>query len=140
MNTMIKKWTALGVSLLFAGMIAGCGGNETMGYVDMQKITKESPKAQTMQQDLEKKRQEISTRLEGEKASLSDEEFMKKQQDAQREMQLFAEVQQKQFMSYMEAQMASVAKEKDLGIIVIKNAVHQGGVDVTDDVLAKMKQ
>lgn len=140
MKKAVKKWTSLGLALAFAGMLAGCGASETMGYVDMQKITKESPKAQTMQQEIEKKRQEISQRLDSQKGSLSDQDFAKKQQEAQQEMQVFAEVQQKQFMSYMESQMAAVAKEKDLGIIVIKNAVHQGGVDVTEDVLAKMKQ
>ena len=32
-----------------------------------------------------------------------------------------------------------VAKDKNLGAILIKDAVPQGGVDVTDDVLKNMK-
>ena len=32
-----------------------------------------------------------------------------------------------------------VAKEKGLGAVLIKDAVPQGGVDVTEDVIAKMK-
>ena len=36
-------------------------------------------------------------------------------------------------------QVNAVAKEKGLGAVLIKGAVPQGGVDVTDSVIEKMK-
>ena len=38
----------------------------------------------------------------------------------------------------MKQSMEEVAKEKNLGAILYKQGVAQGGVDVTDDVLKKM--
>ena len=39
----------------------------------------------------------------------------------------------------MDAKLADIAKKKDVGIIVIKQAVPGGGIDVTDDLIAELQ-
>lgn len=54
-------------------------------------------------------------------------------------MQAYSMSMQQQFQSQMEGKLAEIAKEKKVGIIVYKEAVPQGGIDVTADVIAKLK-
>ena len=42
-------------------------------------------------------------------------------------------------MSDLESRLGDIAKDKNVGIIVMKEAVPSGGIDVTDDLIAKMQ-
>ena len=46
---------------------------------------------------------------------------------------------QNKLKASLDTALNEVAKEKGLGAVLIKDAVPQGGVDVTQDVIAKMK-
>lgn len=46
---------------------------------------------------------------------------------------------QNKLKSSLDTALSQVAKEKNLGAILDKRAVPQGGTDVTSDVIAKMK-
>ena len=139
MKSWVKRFAAIGMIISVVGILAGCGNEETMGTVDMNKVMQQSTRAKTMQQQMEQKRDEINARLDKEKQSLSAEDFKTKQDAAQQEWSVYSQSQQKQFISYAEAQMATIAKDKKLGVVVVKDAVHQGGVDVTDDLIQKMQ-
>ena len=69
----------------------------------------------------------------------SAEDFQKKQQQAQQELNIFGASMQRQFMSDLESRLGDIAKDKNVGIIVMKEAVPSGGIDVTDDLIAKMQ-
>lgn len=46
---------------------------------------------------------------------------------------------QRQFMSDIQSKLGDIAKDKNVGIIVVKEAVPSGGIDVTDDLIAKLQ-
>lgn len=68
---------------------------------------------------------------------------MKKQKKSIRKksakIRTFQAEQQNKVKSSFEAAAAQVAKEKNLGAILVKEAVPQGGVDVTEDIIKAMK-
>ena len=69
----------------------------------------------------------------------SSEETQKIMQEKSAEMQLVQTEAQNKLKASFNNALNQVAKDKNLGAILIKDAVPQGGVDVTDDVLKNMK-
>ena len=49
------------------------------------------------------------------------------------------ELQQSKLKASLETALAEISKEKNLSAVLIKDAVPSGGVDVTDEVIKKMK-
>ena len=71
--------------------------------------------------------------------SIAAEDYQKKQQQAQQELNSFGASMQLQFMSDIQIKLGDIAKDKNVGIIVVKEAVPSGGIDVTDDLIAKLQ-
>ena len=69
----------------------------------------------------------------------SQEEQKKIVEDKTAEMQLVQSEAQNKLKASLDSALNAVAKEKGLGAVLIKDAVPQGGVDVTDSVIEKMK-
>ena len=125
----------MGLSLL----AAGCSGKTaTVGVVDLEKVMKESPKVKTLQEQLTTKGKAIQDELDNDQKSMSKEDFDKKQQAKYGEFMQLRQDLESQVEASMKQSMEAVAKEKNLGAILYKQGVAQGGVDVTDDVLKKM--
>ena len=55
------------------------------------------------------------------------------------ELNIFGASMQRQFMSDIQSKLGDIAKDKNVGIIVVKEAVPSGGIDVTDDLIAKLQ-
>ena len=70
-----KKLTALILTVLTAGVLAGCGSADKVGVVDTQRVQKEAPLAKQYVEKHEQKVQEINKKLAEEKLSMSDEDF-----------------------------------------------------------------
>ena len=139
---MKKVWTRLGIvaaMLALTGMLAGCGGKDNVGVVDMSRVQKEAPLVQQYKQKTEDKQKSIEKELQDAQQSMSAEDFQKKQQQAQQELNIFGASMQRQFMSDIQSKLGDIAKDKNVGIIVVKEAVPSGGIDVTDDVIAKLQ-
>ena len=68
-----------------------------------------------------------------------EEEQKKIVEDKTAEMQLVQSEAQNKLKASLDSALNAVAKEKGLGAVLIKDAVPQGGVDVTDSVIEKMK-
>lgn len=132
---------ALLLVLVFAGslLFAGCGTNQNVGVVDVNKVVSDSPKLKAMQDELNTKGKELSDQLEKDKASLSPEEFQKKQQTAYDEFMKIKQDMETQFDTTMKQTLEQVAKDKKMGVILYKNGVAQGGTDITDDVIKKLQ-
>ena len=81
----------------------------------------------------------IEKELQDAKQNMSAEDFQKKQQQAQQELNIFGASMQRQFMSDIQSKLGDIAKDKNVGIIVVKEAVPSGGIDVTDDLIAKLQ-
>ena len=70
---------------------------------------------------------------------MSDEDFAKKQQQADQELNIFGASMQRQFMTDVQNKAGEIAKDKKIGIIMMKDAAPNGGIDVTDDIIAKLQ-
>ena len=82
---------------------------------------------------------DIIAKLAEEKLSMSDEDFQKEQQKQKQELDIYSAGLQRQFKSDLDQKLAEIAKDKEVGIIVDKRAVPNGGIDVTDEVIAKLQ-
>ena len=139
---MKKVWKRLGIvaaMLALTGMLAGCGGKDNVGVVDMSRVQKEAPLVQQYKQKTEDKQKSIEKELQDAKQNMSAEDFQKKQQQAQQELNIFGASMQRQFMSDIQSKLGDIAKDKNVGITVVKEAVPPGGIDVTDDLIAKLQ-
>ena len=137
---MKKVWKRLGIvaaMLALTGMLAGCGGKDNVGVVDMSRVQKEAPLQ--YKQKTEDKQKSIEKELQDAQQNMSAEDFQKKQQQAQQELNIFGASMQRQFMSDIQSKLGDIAKDKNVGIIVVKEAVPSGGIDVTDDLIAKLQ-
>lgn len=139
MNRMMKRVAAGLCMVLTVGLLAGCGGEDKVGYVDMSRIQKEAPLAQQYRQKTEDKGKELNNELQQAQQSMSAEDFQKKKQQIDQESQIYAASMQRQFQSELETKAGEIAKEKEIGIIVYKEVIPSGGIDVTDDMIAKLQ-
>ena len=122
---MKKVWKRLGIvaaMLALTGMLAGCGGKDNVGVVDMSRVQKEAPLVQQYKQKTEDKQKSIEKELQDAKQNMSAEDFQKKQQQAQQELNIFGASMQRQFMSDIQSKLGDIAKDKNVGIIVVKEA------------------
>ena len=135
-------WKRLGIvaaMLALTGMLAGCGGKDNVGVVDMSRVQKEAPLVQQYKQKTEDKQKSIEKELQDAQQNMSAEDFQKKQQQAQQELNIFGASVQRQCRSYIQSELGDIAKDKNVGIIGVKEAVPSGGIDVTDDLIAKLQ-
>lgn len=135
----MKKLIA-GLMVTAAMLSFGCSGrNAEFGTVDMQKIQKEAPVIKTVQEGLKKQMTDMDAEMKKAMEGKSKEEQQKIFEDYSAKAKLAQSEAQNKFKSSFDAALNQVAKEKNLGAILIKDAVPQGGKDVTADVIAKMK-
>ncbi len=138
----MKRSIRQGLLILTSAMallVAGCGQSEKVGTVDFEKVARESGQAQQITQEINAKQQEIVARLQQAQATLPEAEFKAKEEAAKHELQIFQMSKKQQFEALVQSQAALIAKEKKLGIIMHQQAVHANGVDITDELIAKMK-
>lgn len=134
-----KRLATILCMVVAAGILSGCGGEDRVGYVDMTRVQKEAPLAQQYEQKIKDKGQALDQELKEAQQTMSAEDFQKKQQQAMQEQRIFASSMQRQLVSEMQSKMGEIAKEKEVGIILDKQAVPNGGIDLTDDVIAKLQ-
>ena len=137
-----KRWSLLLIALMFGTLLlSGCAAEKpsTIGIVDMQKVMTENPKIKEMQEQLNKKAQEITANLEKEKTTLKPEEYQQKEQLAYAEFMQMKQEFETKIQQQIQKILEDVAKEKKLGAVIYKNGMAWGGIDITDDVLKKLQ-
>lgn len=134
-----KRLAAVLCMIAAVAVLSGCGSEDKVGYVDMSRVQKEAPAVQQYQQKIEEKSKSLDAELQQAQQSMSAEDFQKKQQQALQEKQIYATSMQRQFMTDIQSKLGDIAKDKNVGIIVYKEVVPNGGVDVTDDLIAKLQ-
>lgn len=139
MKHLWKRMAAAATVMALTGLLAGCGSEDKIGTVDLSRVQQEAPLVQQYKQKTEDKQKAVTEELKQAQASMSPEEFQKKQAQAQQELNIFGASMQRQFMSDIQSKLGDIAKEKNVGIVVVKEAVPQGGIDVTDDLIAKLQ-
>ncbi len=141
MMRMTKKYVFLLMVVFVAVfLISGCSAsNQTVGVLDVNKVMTESPKVKQFQDQLNARGKELSDQLEKDKAGLSAEEFQKKQEAAYGEFLKTKQDLESQIDTTIKQALDQIAQEKKLGVVLYKNGVAQGGVDITDDVIKKLQ-
>ncbi|AZR73972.1 hypothetical protein BBF96_11565 [Anoxybacter fermentans] len=148
----MKFFIVLSILVLAVAVIAGCTFQERrIGVIDMNRVIKESPRAQKYQNELDEKGAEIQEKYKfnedikedknlTEEQKLQKEEERRKRQEAalQEFIKVKKELEQK-LNQEIEAAVKEVAKEKRLDIILYKQSVRYGGVDITQDVINKLQ-
>ena len=81
----------------------------------------------------------LQEQMQKETAGKSREEAEKIVQDKSAQMQVASSEAQSKLKASLETALAEISKEKNLSAVLIKDAVPSGGVDVTDEVIKKMK-
>jgi outer membrane protein len=118
----------------------GCSGrSSTFGVVDMKKVEAESQYVKDMKADYTKKAEELQASLEKDTKGKSAADAQKIVQDKSAQMQVIQAEAQNKLKASLDTALAEIAKEKNLSAVLIKDVVPQGGVDVTDEVIKKMK-
>jgi outer membrane protein len=128
--------------LLIAGSMFtfGCSGrNAEFGTVDMRKIEAEAVFVKTTQSEVSKRMEELQVEMEKALEGKTTEEQQKVMTEYSAKAQLLQSEAQNKLKSSLDNALHQVAKEKGLGAILYKDAVPQGGTDVTQAVIDKMK-
>ena len=140
MKDMWKRMATGAMMVCALGLVAGCGSSDKVGVVNTEKIVQESNKAKGLNKEMEAKQKEITDRLAQVQGTQSEEEFHNTQMNAQQELQIFGQAKSKEFKAYVESNIQSVAKEKELTVVANDQAIMTGGIDITEDVIKKMNE
>ena len=132
----VLLFMAVFVAVIF---ISGCGSTQSVGVLDVNKVMSDSPKIKQFQDQLNVKGKELSDQLEKDKASLSAEEFQKRQETAYGEFLKTKQELEGQIDSSIKQVLEQIAQEKKMGVILYKNGVAQGRTDITDEVIQKLQ-
>lgn len=140
MKDMWKRMATGAMMVCALGLVAGCGSSDKVGVVNTEKIVQESNKAKDLNKEMEAKQKEITDRLAQVQGTQTEEEVHNTQLNAQQELQIFGQAKSKEFKAYVESNIQSVAKEKELTVVANDQAIMTGGIDITEDVIKKMNE
>ena len=136
----MKKQVVAGLLVAVAMVSFGCSGrNAEFGVVDMKAVESKAEIVKTVKEEVATKGKALQEEMTKEMEGKSQEEQKKIVEDKTAEMQLVQSEAQNKLKASLDSALNAVAKEKGLGAVLIKDAVPQGCVDVTDSVIEKMK-
>lgn len=136
----MKKQVVAGLMVAVAMVSFGCSGrNAEFGVVDMKAVESKAEIVKTVKEEVATKGKALQEEMTKEMEGKSQEEQKKIVEDKTAEIQLVQSEAQNKLKASLDSALNAVAKEKGLGAVLIKDAVPQGGVDVTDSVIEKMK-
>lgn len=134
-----NKLALLLVLVFVAALLGGCSTGQKVGVVDVSKVMTDSPKVKQFQDDFNVKGKTTIESLEKEKATLSPEEFAKRQQVVYGEFMKVKQDMESQVQGVVKQAVEEISKEKKLDVVLYKEGVAQGGTDITDDVVKKLQ-
>lgn len=137
-----KLFMVLGIMVLMTLIFAGCTPNEEkkIGKIDLNRVIQESPKAQQYQQQLDERGAEIQDKYKAiSDEELSDEEKLEMQKEAAQEFVQAKKELEDQLNAEIEKAIKQISDEKNLSIVLVKQTVQYGGIDVTQEVINLLK-
>ena len=136
---MIKKMVC-SLMVVAAMLSFGCSGrNADFGVVDMKRVETEAVSVKNTKDTLDKQLKELKEQLDKELAGKSGAEADKLVEDYSARAKLVQSEAQNKLKASLETALHQVAREKSLGAILVKEAVPEGGKDVTQEIIDKMK-
>lgn len=134
-----NKLALLLILVFVAALLGGCSSSGNIGVVDVNKVMTDSPKVKQFQEQLNVKGKELSDQLEKEKAALSPADFQKRQETVYGEFMKTKQEMEAQVDGSIKQTLDQIAKDKKLNVVLYKNGVAQGGIDITDEVITKLQ-
>ena len=138
----MKKFSRLTILLILVIglLVSGCAGrNNAIGVVDMEEVATSSEKVKSLQTQMQEKIKLAAEELDKDRQALQPEEFNKKKVAKDAELRGLSQKMQDELEQEVQKIMAEIAKEKNLGAVLVKQGVAQGGVDITDEVIKRLK-
>ncbi len=122
--------TALGVG--------GCGG-PGVGAVDSQRILNESVLALSSQKQLDDREKAMAAELRLLSGSLSREDLEARREAYRRDLESLKRDLEGQLNTQIRKAVAEVARQRRLRVVLVKQAMKVGGIDITQDVIDRLK-
>ena len=141
-----KKSVGLLAAAFAATMLMSGCGQVKIGYIEGSRVMQEAPQVKSLvdegNQKINEAREEAQKSLQ-DNPDMSQEDAQKTQAEAQRKMASLNQSYQMQLQQKVSAALQDIAKEKKLDVVVDSEKEQptalMGGVDVTDDVIAKLQ-
>lgn len=112
----------------------------TVGIVDYAKLVDQHPDADKADAALKAENEQAGQEYESKAATLNDQEKQQLANQLSQRIELKRRQLLSDIMEKVDAAVKAVADEKGLTVVVLKSAAVTGGVDITNDVLAKAKK
>lgn len=128
-----RPWLLLAVALV----AAGCAPR--VGMVDSQRVLRESVLALTYQRQLDDREKAMAADLQLLAGELKPEDFDARRQSYLRELEEMKADLEQRLNTRIRQEVAEVARRRRLRVVLVKDVAHIGGIDVTDDVIARLK-
>lgn len=126
------------VVIVLVIMAAGCG-QPRVAVVDSGRVLNESVLALAFQKQLSERERAMAEDLRLLGPQLNQQEIEARRQIYMRDLQKMKEELEKRLSDRVREVVAEVAKERRLKLVLVKDATPFGGMDVTADVIAKLK-
>ena len=129
----------LAMSTLFA---TGCGSEENIGYIDQKKIMTEAPQIVKLVEEGSQKADEIELEAKGALDStteMSDEDRQKALEEFERKMMGIQTSYSAQIKQKLDAVLVEICNSKNVTVVLEKNTMLNGGMDLTEEVIQKLK-
>jgi outer membrane protein len=139
---MIRRWAnRIAMGILIAGaivLVAACGGPR-VGVVDSQRILNESALALTYQRDLDSREKAMAEDLRLLVGRLAAQDLEARRQIYLRELSALKGQLEERLNERIRQEVAEIARRQRLRYVLVKGATRVGGVDITQDVIDRLK-
>lgn len=113
--------------------------NSRVGVLDLAKVVKESPRARAFEQELAEKFESLQAELKEMPAGLSEAERARREEQVTQAYLDFKEQLEKRLEREIDEAVAAVAKDQRIDVVVFKESVRYGGIDITADVIKRLR-
>jgi len=110
-----------------------------VGVIDQDRIWTESTKAKQYQQELNAKIEEVQQKYKKEIEGLSQEEQVNKYQKTYQEINDLRDQLKEKFQNEVKGVVEEIIKEQEIDIVLNKQDVKYGGIDLTDEVIKNLE-
>ncbi len=146
--TIQKKALLAGMTLLAAILASGCAGERkaSIAYFNSDRIDQEAPQIKAIEEEAKTKieaMQKEALELIMKQGEMTPEEFQAAQQEQMMKMQATGQQYQMQIRQKVDVALDEICKAKKIDAVLqnssLEKTVILGGIDVTDDLIEKLK-
>jgi Skp family chaperone for outer membrane proteins len=135
---MSARRAAVTLLLLAALLATGCAGPR-VGVVESRRVLRESVLALSYQRQLDEREKAMAADLQLLAGRLSREDLEARRQSYLNELAELKQSLEADLNTRIREAVREVARRRRLRIVLVKESVNIGGIDVTDDVVARLK-